>query len=201
MRMRHFTIPLALLALALLLFGCAQGGIPSACAGSPVDKLANCVYVAAVLEQNPYDCYSIQNGSQKEKCLRDASDSAAKKLLEQMAPAERAKVFAALSGAAEAPGAAAPPLPPAAGPANPGNGPTGATPQNGVSAADSQAYSDAIAASDMSPCATISDASTRASCITQVALQVKNPSVCSQLTLKPDIDLCNLYAKGGEQAK
>ncbi|MCX6770692.1 MAG: hypothetical protein NTX79_01420 [Candidatus Micrarchaeota archaeon] len=200
--MSRFALPLLSLVLVLLLFGCAQGGIPSACAGSPGDKLPNCVYVAAVLGQNPYDCYSLKDISQREKCLRDASDSAVKKLLEQMAPAERAKVFAAIPGADGASDISSQiPIPPANEPASPDATPAIINPPAGVSAADSQAYVRAIAATDMAPCTTINDASTRASCITQVALRVKNPAVCGQLTLKADIDLCNLYAKAGEQAK
>ena len=200
--MSRFTLPFLSLALVLLLFGCTQGGITAACANSSVEKLPNCVYVAAVLEQNPYDCYSLKDNTQREKCLRDASDSAAKKLLEQMTPSERAKIFAAISEAANASGIGSiPSLPPANEPANPGEAPAIINPKTGVSDADSQAYVQAIAKNDMSPCVTITDASTRASCITQVAIRVKKLEVCSQLTQKADIDLCNLYAKAGEQAK
>jgi len=198
--MRRFALPLAALAMLLALFGCTQGGVPAACANSSGPMLANCVYVSSVLGQNPYDCYSIQNTSQREKCLRDASDSAARKLLEQMTPAERARIFAAASDAIAAAGIEMP-LPVPSGPASPAAEPVPIIPPSGVSESDSQAYTQAIAANDMSPCTAISDASTRASCITQVALQVKNPTICSQLTQKPDIDLCNLYAKAGEQAK
>ena len=70
-----------------------------------------------------------------------------------------------------------------------------------VTGANGRAYAQAVSNTDMAPCVSISDASTRASCITQVALRVKNPSVCGNLTLQADIDICNLYAKGGEQAK
>ena len=200
--MRRFTLPFLSLAMVLLLFGCTSGGIPPACANVSVDTLSNCVYIAAVLEQNPYDCYSLKESPQREKCLRDASDSAVKKLLEQMTPAERAKVFAAVSGAVDASGMDIQiPFPSANEQTTPGANPAIAIPPSGVSEADSQAYAQAIAASDMAPCATIIDASTRASCITQVALRVKNPAVCIQFTQKSDIDLCNLYAKGGEQAK
>ena len=199
--MKQFAIPLLSLALLLLLFGCAQGGIPPVCANSSVEAMPNCVYVAAVLEQNPYNCYALTGNTQREKCLRDASDSAVKKLFEQMTPADRAKVFAAVSEAAGESGAIAPPPPPENVSAGPGSPPEIINPPSGASDADSQAYAQAVATTDMAPCTTIIDASTRASCITQVALRVKNPTVCAQFTLKTDIDLCNLYAKGGEQAK
>ena len=65
--MRRFTLPLLAFALSLLLFGCTQAGIPSSCANVSVDTLSNCVYVSSVLEQNPYDCYSLQNTTQREK--------------------------------------------------------------------------------------------------------------------------------------
>ena len=198
--MRHFTAPFLSLLLMLLLLGCTQGGIPAACANSSLDKLANCIYTASVLEQNPYSCYSLKESLQREKCLRDASDSAAKKLLEQMTPAERAKVFEAISGAVNASGLSIPIAPPSSSPENP-NSSAASNPPGGVSEADSQAYAVAVESSDMAPCATISDASTRASCITQVAIRVKNPAMCSQFTQKTDLDLCNFYAKGGEQAK
>jgi len=192
--MRRFTLPLLLFALALLLFGCTQQGIPASCANSTLDRLPNCVYVAAVMEQNPYDCYSLQNMSQREKCLRDASDSAMKKLLEQMTPDDRAKVFAAISGAS---GAYIPlPSPPANGQQN-NPSPIISNPPANVSDADAQAYAQAVSANDMAPCATIGDPSTRSSCIAQVAIQVKNPAMCSQFTGQSDIDLCNMYSQGG----
>ena len=196
--MRRFTLPFLSFALVLLLFGCTQGAIPAACANSPADTLSNCVYVSAVLKQNPYDCYSLKNSTQREKCLRDASDSVVQKLLEQMTPDERAKIFAAISGATGASGTNIPiPLPPANVQANSTPFPAIINPPAGVSEADSKAYEQAIAANDIAPCTTITDASTRASCITQVAFRVKNPAICSQFTLKVDIDLCNLYAQGG----
>ena len=115
-----------------------------------------------------------------------------------MTPEERAKVFAAISGAIDASGMNVQiPLPPSNVQANPSQPQTIINPPAGASEADSRAYEQAIAANDIAPCTTINDASTRASCISQVAFSVKNPAICSQFTLKTDIDLCNLYAKGG----
>jgi hypothetical protein len=199
--MRQFTAPTLSLALALLLLGCTQASLPAGCANASPGSLSNCIYVAAVLGQNPYDCYSLQDGAQREKCLRDASDSAARKLLEQMTPSERARIFAAAASGSDASGISAPLPQAAAEPAPPAPPQAVINPPSRVSTEDSQAYSQAIATNGMAACATITDVSTRASCITQVALQVKNPSVCSPLSQKADIDLCNLYAKGGEQAK
>jgi len=194
--MRRFTIPILSLALLLVLFGCTQGGIPSACAGSSVEKLPNCVYVAAVLEQNPFNCYSLSNISQKEQCLRDASDSSIKKLLEAMSPAERAKIFSVISGEVNTSRVDVPPLPPVNESADPNLELVNINLTDGVSEADSKAYAHAVAINNITACAPITHASTRSSCIAQVALRVKNPSMCSQFTLASDIDLCNFYAKG-----
>jgi len=201
--MGHFTIPVLSLSVLIALFGCTQQGIPPACANASAGTLSNCIYLSSVLQQNPYGCYSIASLPQREKCLRDASDSTVQKLVEQMSPADRAKIFAAIPEAADAPGASIPypPLPPASEPAAPGALAEIISPPSGVSEEDSQSYVQAIEANDMAPCTTIVDASTRASCITQVALRVKNPAMCAQFTQKSDIDLCSLYAKAGEQAK
>lgn len=176
--------------------GCTQGSMPSACAGLSADHLPSCIYESAVLEQNPYSCYSLQNGAPRAKCLNDASDSSMKALLERLTPQERAQLLG-IAAAVES-------QPAGAGSAIPQGQETGTAPANPPKTAsqpDAQAYEQAIAANDMAQCATIIDASVRASCITQVALQVKKPEVCNALSLKPDIDICNLYAKGGEQAK
>jgi len=200
--MSHFTISFLSLALLLLLFGCTQGGAPQACAGSPSEKLANCVYVSAVLDQNPYSCYSLKDIVQREKCLRDASDSKIQKLVSEMTPADRAKIFSTSPDAPTAPSVPqAPSNVPAANESPAPEIEQPIAPTNGVPEADAQAYAQAVATSDMVPCTTITHAPTRASCITQVAIRVKNPAMCSMFTLKADIDLCNLYAKAGEQAK
>ena len=201
--MRQSIITFLPLALLLALFGCTQGGVPSACAGAPSGTLANCIYVSAVLDQNPYNCYSLSNLSQREKCLNDASDSTAQKLLQRMSSSERAQIFAPAQQSTSSAGSQIAPLPPVPAETNAtaGNVTEQANSSNGISAADSHAYSQAIATNDMTPCVSIADPSTRASCITQVAIRVKNPAMCAQFTLKADIDLCNLYAKAGEQAK
>jgi len=197
--MRAFHAVLLAFSLALL-FGCTQGSIPSACANAAPEKLANCIYVNSVLDQNPYTCYPLSDATQKEKCLRDSSDSSVQKLVSGMSPSERDQFFAIVTGAIstalpgeEPSGATQQPQPPSSGAVT--------IPSGAASEADAQSYAQAVQANDMSPCVSISDASMRASCITQVALKVKKPEVCSSLTVKADLDLCNLYAKAGEQAK
>ena len=193
--MVRFALSLLPFALLLALFGCTQGSLPSACAGLPADRMAGCIYESAVLEQNPYSCYSLPADSSRTKCLNDASDSSVKKLLERLTPEERAQLLGIADSESWQPSAIL------SGASGSEAGQTGANLPKTASPSDSQAYSQAIASNDMYLCASITDASTRASCITQVAVQVKNPDVCIALSLKSDFDLCNLYAKGGEQAK
>ncbi|MFA6213650.1 MAG: hypothetical protein WC717_00025 [Candidatus Micrarchaeia archaeon] len=192
--MRHI-IPIFPLLLAVALSGCTQGGIPQSCAGTPPGELSNCIYVSAVLGQNPYQCYSLSDLPQREKCLRDSSDPAAVKQLERMSMAERAEIFA--SGPTVPPGSVPPSEAPASG--------TVPAPEPGQPSAPEQAdallYEQATAENDMAACTAIASQPTRESCITQIALQVKNPEICATLSQADDIDLCNLYAKGGEQAK
>jgi len=186
-----------LLAFSLaLLAGCTQAQLPQSCAGLSSEGLAACIYESAVLEQNPFSCYSLPEGSLRSACLADASDSSMKKLLERLTPQERAQLLGLAAASAEAPGTGALPY----APAETGQGAPEAE-QPGAAGADSQYYGQAVESSDMAACTSISDPSMRASCITQVALQVKKPEVCNALALKADIDICNLYAKAGEQAK
>lgn len=201
----HFAASV-LFSLALLaVFGCTQAIAPAACANASSDKLANCIYVNAVLEQNPYNCYPLSNLTQREKCLRDSSDSNAQNIVENMNSRERDSIFAvAEPGAPQLPPVLpelpSPPLGnvslPIQPPAN-----TSINLPPGISGQDAQSFTQAVQTNDMTPCVSITDPSTRASCITQVALRVKKPSICDVLTEQDDIDICNLYAKAGEQAK
>jgi hypothetical protein len=189
-------IPLLAFSLALaLLFGCTQVSVPQACNGVPQEKLSSCIYVNAVLEQNSYACYSIPLGDNRVKCLKDASDSAMKKRLEGMSAQERENVLSPKPS--PPPAIAQPEAPPVIAPVQPLENQTNLTLLPGVSDSDRLSFLQAVETSDMAPCTIITDPSIRASCITQVALKVKNPQVCMILTQKPDFDLCNMYAKGG----
>jgi hypothetical protein len=195
MKAPHISFLAFSLALALL-FGCTQVSVPQACSGVPQEKLESCIYVNAVLEQNSYTCYSITPGSNRVKCLKDASDSAMKKRLDGMSPLEREN---ALSPKAAVP-VEIPDVPPAQPPVivpSPPQGNATNITVSGISEEDRLSFLQAVETSDMAPCVSIVDSSTRASCITQVALKVKNPQICLILIQKPDLDLCNLYAQGG----
>ena len=193
----------ALVALALF-FGCTQSAAPSSCAGVADARLANCIYTSAVLEQNPYPCYSLASLSQRDRCLKDSTDSAAKIRFESLSPEERARVFAT-GGLVVAPTPPRQSIEPAArlpnGAPSAQPNPQGVNPPPGVSEADAQSYIQALNSNDLAPCASIVDASARASCITQVAQKVKRPEICPVFAMKEDRDLCNMYAKAGEQAK
>lgn len=165
--------------------------------------MANCIYVNSVLAQDQYTCYSLSNTTQREKCLRDSSDDSIRQLLESMPPAERDKIFTAVAEAVNnylPTQPSAPSQQPSPGSSNVLSVPNTSS-QNGASEIDKQLYAQAINSNDMVPCVSIADSSTRKSCITQVALKVKNPASCGLFTEKDDIDICNLYAKAGEQAK
>ncbi|MCX6770142.1 MAG: hypothetical protein NT051_05730, partial [Candidatus Micrarchaeota archaeon] len=75
--------------LLLLLSGCVQGDTPKACSGVAQEKLANCVYVQSVLEQNPFFCYGISNIGVRKTCIGDSSNPAMKKKLTGMSQEER----------------------------------------------------------------------------------------------------------------
>lgn len=185
--------------------GCAQLGVPPQCLNATSGTMANCVYVKSVLEQAPYGCYSLSDMEQREKCLRDSTNPSMQKELERMPQRERDGIFAIASGSADAIQQALLPSqpsqpPPQQVPIPPPNTSSAGMPA-GISGEDAQAFSKAVQENDMAPCVSISDKPTRASCITQVALRIKKPSVCDVLTTQEDIDICNLYAKAGEQAK
>jgi hypothetical protein len=199
-RFQPSVIVSALVALAFF-FGCTQSTLPSSCTGVNEDRLANCIYTSAVLDQNPYACYSLSSLSQRETCLRDSTDSAAKSRFEYLSPEERARMFATgedLIVAAPLPLQNTEPIVPISNntPSAPPLQQGGALP-SGISEADAQSYMQAVNNNDLAPCVSIVDASTRTSCISEVAQKIKNPAVCPMFTLKEDFDLCNMYAKAG----
>jgi hypothetical protein len=205
--MEHWIAAALLLSLAFIAFsGCAQLGAPPQCLNASSGTLANCIYVNSVLEQSPYWCYSLSDMPRREKCLRDSTSSAMQKELERMPLGERSAIFAIGDAAVPAiQQALLPPQPSQPPPTVPTPVPPAANTQEGmpagISGEDAQAFGKAVQENDMAPCVSISDKATRASCITQVALRVKKPSVCEVLAAQEDVDICNLYAKAGEQAK
>lgn len=74
----------AILAFAFILFpGCVTVSPPQSCASLSATEQPGCIYYSAVMAQDPYPCYSIADKTQRETCLRDAIDPAAKKALQR----------------------------------------------------------------------------------------------------------------------
>jgi hypothetical protein len=183
-------------ALALFLSGCVQGGIPQSCSGVAEDRLSNCIYVRAVLEQNAYHCYGLSRTDARKECINDASNPAMKKKLEGMSEAERA----ALTGLPPAQ-----PLPSGAAPSAPQNQPAAPTePQSpaipGTSSSnltlDQQVYASAIESNDVQLCEAIIDEGLAKSCISKVSRQRKDISSCDTLSNPEYSKLCRLYSMG-----
>ncbi|MEM2138046.1 MAG: hypothetical protein QW568_03075 [Candidatus Anstonellaceae archaeon] len=185
--MRHI-LAAAIIALAsLLLFGCIGDSRPSACAGVPASKLANCVYINAVSEQNPFYCYSIPDSAQRATCLKDAADPSMKKALERSLPEQRNSIF----GQPEAP-EEQPPAPPAKPPAKP------SVPCDyaNLTQRDSCIKDMAANKSAISNCEQIQTQTIREHCISEIAQKTKNPSSCNALAVESNRNLCNLYSQG-----
>jgi hypothetical protein len=90
--MERFQFAIILLS-ALALSGCASQ--PSSCGAVPPAKLSECVYTDAVMHQDPFSCYSIPDLNQRAKCLKDASDPAARTQLQHALPEQREPIFTA----------------------------------------------------------------------------------------------------------
>ena len=171
----------------VFLSGCTQQPVSSSnCDQVSQDKLANCVYVGAVLDQNPYNCYKIpsEQAAVRKACLSDASDYAMKKTLERMLPSDRDMLF----GNKPAPPPAQPQyVPPSVLPISPN--------VSNISPSENETYTLAIQTKQIQLCLTLSG-SLHTSCISHIATSTKNISSCNELIVQSDIDLCNAYAQG-----
>ncbi len=185
---------IAAFAILLLVFsyGCTQGSVPSHCKSLPEDRLANCIYNQAVMDQNPFYCYSIANIEQRSICIGDASSPTAKATLEKAASKQRNAIFME----EEEPQALPTPAPSTS---------PEPEPQQGSCAAKSGEEKDrcfksqAVQESDLKVCEQITDSTTRESCISEIAIKTKDLDSCKELSDGDDQNLCNLYVKGDEQ--
>ncbi len=177
--------------LLIVLFGCLQPSLPESCAGVAKSKLANCVYVGAVSEQNPFYCYSLSDIEQRKTCLQDAADPAMKKALQRALPSQRDAIF-------ETEDNELPPTPPNVQPKPVPMLPSGSCDSADASEKDSCLVSAAISQSDMSLCGMVFDLKARQMCISDLARKTKNISACDVLEDENDQLLCRGYAKGGE---
>lgn len=190
--MKRILAPLALFFL-IFAYGCVQEASNPACTGLPPGKFENCIYVSAVLEQNPLPCYSIQELVKRERCLRDSTDVSMKKALENMAEHDRASIFVQ------------PQQKPAPNPPTDVDSPAQQNqtqPPNQTSNASnalppSELLGQAISSKNITICSKIEDSSLRLSCITQISKMLKNLSNCELLPSPQDAEVCRMYSKGG----
>lgn len=167
-----------------LLFGCVQTSIPKSCVGVVPAQAAQCVYAQAVLEQNPFYCYTINDAALRSDCMRHATDPVEKKRLENSQRQGITQPPAPVPApVVEQP----PPLP--AEPATPCDA------QNGAKR-DECFKNAAVWAGDLLACLKIESASMRRTCVSQVALMTKDVDSCVNLADKALRDVCRTYAKG-----
>jgi hypothetical protein len=188
--MRFVAAALAMLALAFL-SGCAQMAIPSACQSLPDAKMANCIYINSVAEQNPYYCYSLLNLSQRKTCLQDSTDTAMRDALQRAPQEQRDAIFTQLpppqkQPAQKAPAVQQPPIPAQASGCNSTNS----------SQAGSCLRALALSQLNVTACDSISDSVQRNGCISGVARMAKNVSACASLNGTEEASICSYYAKG-----
>ena len=194
--MRNLLVLSLLAVLSLFISGCVQG-MPSQCASLPSDTYAGCVYRVAVLSQDPFKCYSIKETDLRKTCIKDSSDSAKKKKLESLRQEEQeAMVYGEKKQAVQLPSAPTPPVGVSPSQPEPIQPQQPAAPSTNATELDMQIYATAVGANDILFCEQISEGTIMQSCISQVARQQKNISMCDTLTLKDNIDLCKLYSQG-----
>lgn len=175
-------IPLAiLLAAALFLGGCAQARMPKECESRQGASLESCVYKQAVMAQEPFYCYSISDMEKRVRCLKDATDTAMQKKVQNLRDDEEIEIPAE--------------------PANPPQEPPAPPPQQNNGAVntaeiDGSIYAVAVASNDLQLCEQIFDPKIVKSCISQIAQKTKNPELCVSLTSIELVELCNLYSLG-----
>lgn len=194
----YFIALLACLALVFI-FGCIQQSIlTTACAGVSQDRLANCIYVNAVEDQNPYYCYEMpaNRPDVRKACITDASDDSMKTALDNMVQSQRDQLFMENTSANANP--AMPSMPPEATNSTAPENISNTTVALNITAnmTDNETYAAAVASLQITACQNIADPSLHNSCISEVAQKTKNISACAALTLPADQDLCNAYSRG-----
>jgi hypothetical protein len=188
---------LALLALSFaFLSGCSQTSFPQQCQNVAPSLLPNCVYVNAVMDQNPFYCYSLEDHYQRQTCLKDAADPAMRSALQRALPSERDSIFAPQQP--EQPARAPQATPEQQHEVTPA--PSAPSPMdicNTLSGTDRDEClrSLALDSNNVTICGAVNASSVRENCIAQVARATKDPSACGSLN-QTNADLCNLYSKG-----
>jgi hypothetical protein len=173
----------------LLIFGCIGDSTPASCAGVSPSKLPNCIYTNAISDQNPFYCYSLKNATQREICLRDASDPAMKKAYDRSLPSERDSVFGEPAPSQE-------PSPPPPPPNNIVPAPAVPCDYPNLTAKDSCLKDMASNQSSFATCERIATQSIREHCISEIAQKTKNITACNDLIVEANRNLCNAYSHG-----
>ena len=88
--MARFQFALILLS-TLALSGCISQ--LSNCGSAPPAKLSECIYTDAVMNQDPFSCYSIPDFNQRAKCIKDASDPNVRTQIQHALPGQAGPVF------------------------------------------------------------------------------------------------------------
>jgi len=151
--------------------------------------MANCIYINAVLEQNPFHCYSIEDLNQRGICMKHAADPAMRKAVQNARAQDLYLIFAQPS-----PEPHTPPSPPQP-PANKTEPEEGCLSKIG-NEKDSCFKAEAVASKSIISCEKIADASLRSACIAEVAKSTKDLESCKTLAEEENRNLCRLYAKG-----
>lgn len=170
--------------LALFSAGCVQTSAPPQCADNASQPEAEqCTYKAAVMEQNPFYCYSISDPELRSDCMKHASDPAMKKRLERLTPQP------AQPQQPQRPADEPPPSPPQDGNESACSNLTG-IPRDEclLEAASSQ--------DDLAGCMLVSDVSARQVCISRVAQSTKDLAACDTISDASDAEVCRAYASG-----
>jgi len=148
------------------------------------------------MAQDPYYCYSIPSAFVEERkiCIKDSSDSNAKKILERMSLGEREKLLTQNDSQLQAP--ELPFVPPTL-PSNASNAsPTIEIPiEANVSFTDNSTYTEAVQKGEINQCEEIVDKTVHDSCIAQIATKTRNVDICNLLSLQADRELCRMYAQ------
>ena len=180
-----FALIFALALLGVLFAGCVQSSAPQACAGASQGTVAACTYEQAVLEQNPFYCYSLSDMAARQTCMRDATDPVVKKQLEN-SKSRGAQIAQQPATVVEAP--AAPSTPPAQ--------PNASCDAMNGTARDECIRAQSVADADLLGCVRISGQSAKMACVSQIAQSTRDLASCANLQDSALRDLCRTYAKG-----
>lgn len=178
---------LALVVFGALIFGCIQTKTAAKCSQyQDTAQKEQCINYMAVWYQDPYACYDIKDISLREKCLDAAVEpkEAQKLKSASMAPANTTVIDVAKENnqnqaVAEIDNAA-----------------VSKCVDEKKTGLDGCMQSVAIETKDMTLCAKIKSEEYRMPCITNVAVVLKNPQICSMFEDANEKGLCNYYSGG-----